>query len=115
MKVHPECQGIATTEAWRGRRTSEDEQSVMRCVRPCQLQALVTAISMQTVLTVKDLENLENSEAQHVMEKEELQQKHTQLEQDNMRLRAEKEGLKEKMTLLNYDFFMDDNDSGVGR
>ena len=65
-------------------------------------QALATATGTQTVLTMKDLENLENSEAQHVKEKEELQQRCTQLEQDNMRLRVEKEGLREKVTALDY-------------
>ena len=73
-------------------------------------QALTTTTDTQTVLTINDLENLENSEAQHVKEKEELQQRCTHLEQDNMRLRVGKESLREKVTALDYECFKGDSE-----
>ena len=70
----------------------------------------VTATGTRTVLTRNEVESLVNSEVRHSKEVEELQQRCVQLEQDNTRLRAEKEELREKITVLNEAFFKDDNE-----
>ena len=68
-----------------------------------------TAIDSQTVLTMKWKAQL--SQRHTIRRKQELQQRCAQLEQDNARLRAEKQELKEKITVLNEDF--KDNDEKV--
>ena len=72
-------------------------------------QTVLTATGTQTVLTVNEVESLVKSEAQYTKETEELKQRCGQLEQDNTRLRSEKQELREK-TVLNEDFFKDDNE-----
>ena len=68
-----------------------------------------TATDSQTVPTMKWKAQL--SQRHTIRKKQELQQRCAQLEQDNARLRAEKQELKEKITVLNEDF--KDNDEKV--
>ena len=78
----------------------------------CESVAVSTTATpgTQTVLTMNEVESLVKSEAHHTKEIEELQQRCAQLEQDNARLRAEKQELKEKITVLNEDFFKDNDE-----
>ena len=62
------------------------------------LRSTTATTGTQTILT-EDNKDLE-----------ELKKKCSQLEQDNVRLRAEKEELRVKTTELNEDFFKDDNE-----
>ena len=63
----------------------------------------------QTVLTVNEMERLVRSEAVRNKEMEKQQLRCVELEQDNTRLRAEKE-LRAKITELNEDFLKADNE-----
>jgi len=67
-------------------------------------------MTMQTELTGNEVESLVKSEMQHSREVEELRQRCAQLEQESTRLRAEKEELRERITVLNEAFFEDDNE-----